>query len=54
MDGFYGCYKGLGPKVTGNLLSAIVTQKIIDYLAIEQDEENGEEETEEEKCDFAN
>lgn len=50
VDGFQGCYRGLGPKVTGNLLSAIVTQTIIDYLAIERDEENFEEENEEERC----
>lgn len=46
VDGFAGCYKGLGPKVTGNLLSAVVTQKIIDYLEREREDDNGDENNE--------
>ncbi|KAJ8919862.1 hypothetical protein NQ315_006391 [Exocentrus adspersus] len=51
VDGFAGCYNGLAPKVCGNLLSAIATQKLIDYLEPprDDDEDFEEEPTEEQK-----
>ncbi|KAF5306049.1 hypothetical protein FQR65_LT18614 [Abscondita terminalis] len=41
VDGFSGCYRGLFPKVCGNLASAIATQKVIEH--IERDKEENEE-----------
>ncbi|KAG5873024.1 hypothetical protein JTB14_012624 [Gonioctena quinquepunctata] len=51
IDGFQGCYVGLVPKVTGNLLSAVVTQRLSDYLEPPNVEDDYEEEepTEEQK-----
>lgn len=33
MDGFTGCYRGVVPKVCGNLVGAVVSQKMLDCLA---------------------
>lgn len=51
VDGFSGCYNGLAPKVCGNLLSAIATQKLLDYLEPPKDDDDDfeEEPTEEQK-----
>lgn len=51
VDGFVGCYNGLAPKVCGNLLSAIATQKLLDYLEPPKDDEEDfeDEPTEEQK-----
>ncbi|KAJ8985552.1 hypothetical protein NQ317_019936 [Molorchus minor] len=50
VDGFTGCYNGLAPKVCGNLLSAIATQKLLDYLEPPKDDDELDEElTEEQK-----
>lgn len=50
VDGFIGCYRGLVPKVCGNLVSAIASQKIIEKLELEtQEQSDGEDETEENK-----
>uniref|UniRef100_A0A6P7H1S6 Mitochondrial carrier homolog 2-like isoform X1 n=1 Tax=Diabrotica virgifera virgifera TaxID=50390 RepID=A0A6P7H1S6_DIAVI len=50
VDGFVGCYNGLAPKVCGNIMSAIATQKLLDYLEPPSEEEEfGEEPTEDEK-----
>lgn len=43
MDGLTGCYRGVVPKVCGNLVSAVVSQKMLDYLA--EEEEISEDET---------
>lgn len=37
MDGFTGCYRGLVPKVCGNLVSALASQKILDSLDLEEE-----------------
>ncbi|XP_019871349.2 mitochondrial carrier homolog 2-like [Aethina tumida] len=48
VDGFSGCYRGLAPKVCGSLLSAVVTQKIIDSMEpVENENDNEQEEPEE-------
>ncbi|KAK9871485.1 hypothetical protein WA026_012858 [Henosepilachna vigintioctopunctata] len=39
VDGFSGCYRGLESKVCGSLLSAIATQKVIEYLEVHKNEE---------------
>lgn len=51
VDGFSGLYTGLGPKVCGNLLSAIAAQKCADYLKAPENEDLDyeEEETEEQR-----
>ncbi|CAH0547542.1 unnamed protein product [Brassicogethes aeneus] len=46
VDGISGCYRGLGPKVCGNLLSAVVTQKIIDSMEPTDNENENEQEPE--------
>lgn len=43
VDGFTGCYRGVVPKVCGNLVSAVVSQKMLDCLADEDEEEILEE-----------
>ncbi|KAL1518298.1 hypothetical protein ABEB36_001940 [Hypothenemus hampei] len=62
VDGFTGLYRGLGPKICGNLLSAIVAQKCTDFLKAddensEYDEEDSEEQRQQKwlflmKCDM--
>jgi len=50
VDGFKGCYVGLVPKVCGNLASALASQKVIEHMDVEKDENLEEqEELEEEK-----
>ncbi|KAJ8928122.1 hypothetical protein NQ314_019348 [Rhamnusium bicolor] len=48
VDGLSGCYNGLAPKVCGNLLSAVATQKLLDYLEPPKDEDDYEFDLEEE------
>lgn len=52
VDGFAGCYRGLGLKLCGHMVSVIGTQKVIDYLELEkkiEQEDSDEEETDEER-----
>ncbi|XP_023028322.2 mitochondrial carrier homolog 2 isoform X1 [Leptinotarsa decemlineata] len=49
VDGFRGCYVGMFPKISGNLLSAVVTQRLADYLEPPSEEENFDEESSEEE-----
>lgn len=35
VDGFTGCYRGLVPKLCGNLVSAVASQKILDSLDLD-------------------
>lgn len=45
-----GCYNGLTPKVCGNLMSAIATQRLTDYFQPPNEEEDYDNEpTEEQK-----
>lgn len=37
VDGFTGCYRGVVPKVCGNLVGAVVSQKVLHYFP-EEDE----------------
>lgn len=46
VDGYSGCYAGLGPKLTGNLLSVVVSQRIADYIKGPQDDEEDDYEDE--------
>jgi carrier protein len=47
VDGLSGCYRGLGPKVCGNLISVVATQKMIDYLDLNRAEEEEDTDVEE-------
>ncbi|XP_057664170.1 mitochondrial carrier homolog 2-like [Diorhabda carinulata] len=44
VDGFVGCYNGLAPKVCGNLMSAIATQRLTDYFQPPVEQEDLDEE----------
>ncbi|XP_018320984.1 mitochondrial carrier homolog 2 [Agrilus planipennis] len=37
-DGFYGCYRGLTPKLCGNLVSAVASQKILEKMEMDNHE----------------
>lgn len=37
VDGLTGCYRGVVPKVCGNLVSAVVSQKMLDCLSDEEE-----------------
>ncbi|KAF2893379.1 hypothetical protein ILUMI_12773 [Ignelater luminosus] len=50
VDGFTGCYRGLVPKVCGNLASAVASQKMIEHMEFDKEETIEElDELEEEK-----
>nr|CAI5820149.1 unnamed protein product [Callosobruchus analis] len=50
VDGLAGCYNGLTPKITGNMLSAIATYRLTEYLNPPcGDEEFDEEPTDEQR-----
>lgn len=49
VDGFAGCYRGLLPKVCGNLASAIASQKVIERMDSGKDEPDELSEVEEHK-----
>lgn len=49
IDGFTGCYNGLAPKLCGNLLSAVITQKFVENLDPPKEDEDYEEEPNEEQ-----
>lgn len=40
IDGFYGCYRGLAPKLVGSLVAMVVSDRVADQLGLEQPEEN--------------
>lgn len=44
IDGFYGCYRGLTPKLVGSICSMIFSEKIADRLGLEAVEERKDEE----------
>lgn len=47
-----GCYNGLTPKVCGNLMSAIASQRLLDYLEPPNEDDFDEEPTDEQKYVF--
>lgn len=50
VDGFIGCYNGLAPKLCGNIVSAVVTQKVYESFEInKEDDDSYEEPTDEQK-----
>ncbi|XP_049822715.1 mitochondrial carrier homolog 2-like [Aethina tumida] len=44
IDGIVGCYRGLAPKLCGNLLSMAVTQKMMDLMPPDDEKEDETEE----------
>lgn len=45
VDGFTGCYRGLVPKLCGNVASVIACQTVLDKLQLDvpDDDENSDE-----------
>nr|XP_016934288.1 mitochondrial carrier homolog 2 [Drosophila suzukii]XP_016934289.1 mitochondrial carrier homolog 2 [Drosophila suzukii] len=39
VDGLYGCYRGLAPKLVGSLVAMVVSERVVDKLGLEQPEE---------------
>lgn len=39
IDGFYGCYRGLTPKLVGSICSMVLSEKIADRLGLKPLEE---------------
>ncbi|XP_034103452.1 mitochondrial carrier homolog 2 [Drosophila nasuta] len=49
IDGFYGCYRGLAPKLAGSVLSMVVSERVAEKLGLAyQDDKDESELTEEE------
>lgn len=47
VDGLSGCYRGLGPRVCGNFIAVVATQKIVDHFALNKcDEEEDDSDVE--------
>lgn len=49
VDGFYGCYRGLSPKLLGNIVSAHFSEHIADKLGMAKVEEDEKENINEEE-----
>ncbi|XP_064212092.1 mitochondrial carrier homolog 2 isoform X2 [Tribolium castaneum] len=47
VDGLSGCYRGLGPKVCGSLINLVATQKMMEYLDLNQQDEEEDTDVEE-------
>ncbi|KAH8274983.1 hypothetical protein KR018_005141 [Drosophila ironensis] len=39
VDGFYGCYRGLAPKLVGSVVAMVVSERVADKLHLEQPDE---------------
>lgn len=55
VDGLYGCYRGLSPKILGSIVGAIGSKKVADKLGLDEfdgdDSKDESEITEEERFD---
>ncbi|KAH8232735.1 hypothetical protein KR038_002765 [Drosophila bunnanda] len=40
IDGFYGCYRGLAPKLIGSIVALVVSERVADKLDLVQPEDN--------------
>lgn len=49
VDGFYGCYRGLTPKLTGSILSMILSERVAAKLGLAFREDKDESELSEEE-----
>lgn len=56
VDGFYGCYRGLTPKLVGSIIGVIGSKRVADKLGLDEAEENESKDdsdiTEEERYSF--
>lgn len=43
IDGFYGCYRGLTPKLVGSICSMVFSEKIANRLGLQALEEKKDE-----------
>ncbi|KAH8345903.1 hypothetical protein KR067_008727 [Drosophila pandora] len=39
IDGFYGCYRGLAPKLVGSVVAMVVSERVADKLGLDKPEE---------------
>lgn len=46
VDGLYGCYRGLTPKLIGSVVSVIGTKKVAGKLGLNDDSEKNEKDEE--------
>lgn len=44
MDGFYGCYRGLSPKLVGSIVSVVGSKKVADKLGLSENDETEQKE----------
>ncbi|KAM8709438.1 hypothetical protein ACLKA7_016271 [Drosophila subpalustris] len=49
IDGFYGCYRGLAPKLAGSVLSMVVSERVAEKLGLAYREDKDESELTEEE-----
>lgn len=42
-DGFVGCYRGLAPKLSANIVSGLVFQRVTEAIPVENDAEDSED-----------
>ncbi|EDV99061.1 mitochondrial carrier homolog 2 [Drosophila grimshawi] len=49
VDGFYGCYRGLAPKLVGSVMSMVVSECVAQKLGLSQQEDKDESELTEEE-----
>lgn len=40
MDGFYGCYRGLSPKLIGSVVGVVASKKVADKFGFSENDEN--------------
>lgn len=40
VDGFYGCYRGLTPKLVGSIVGVIASKRVADKLGIDEVDDN--------------
>ncbi|KAH8371072.1 hypothetical protein KR093_006088 [Drosophila rubida] len=49
IDGFYGCYRGLAPKLVGSVLSMVVSERVAEKLGLPYQEDKDESQLSEEE-----
>ncbi|XP_023167116.1 mitochondrial carrier homolog 2 [Drosophila hydei] len=49
VDGFYGCYRGLAPKLAGSVLSMVVSERVAEKLGLAHQQDKDESELTEEE-----
>uniref|UniRef100_A0A6A7FTE0 Carrier homolog 2-like n=1 Tax=Hirondellea gigas TaxID=1518452 RepID=A0A6A7FTE0_9CRUS len=49
-DGFVGCYNGLVPKLSSNIVSGLVFQRVVEIIPIKDDDRDPDDLSKNEKC----